>query len=114
MTRSAEQTWQTYLEIWGGVRPVGELSDVLGDAYVGYVGALSQDASQLASRIEVYRLAHPAAAFEVLEQIPAGDRLVTRLQVSGLTGSDVPVYGMNIGHHVDGRLVQEWAVWESP
>lgn len=114
MTRSPEQTWQTYLEIWGGLRPVSELAEVLADEYVGHVGALTQDAAQLGSRIEVYRLAHPAAAFEVLEQIPAGERLVTRLRVSGLTGSDVPVYGMNIGHHVDGRLVQEWAVWESP
>lgn len=114
MTRTAEQTWQHYLEIWGGSRPVSELSEVLGDEYVGQVGALPQDAAQLASRIEVYRLAHPAAAFEVLEQIPAGDRLVTRLRVTGLTGSDVPVYGINIGRHADGRLVQEWAVWESP
>lgn len=114
MTRSAEQTWQTYLEIWGGVRPVSELSDVLADAYLGHVGALTQDAAQLSSRIEVYRLAHPNATFEVLEQFAAGDRLVTRLQVSGLSGSDVAVYGMNIGHHVGGRLAQEWAVWESP
>lgn len=114
MTRTAGQTWQAYLEIWSGLRPVAELSEVLADTYVGYVGALSQDAAQLASRIEVYRLAHPGAAFEVLEQIPAGDRLVTRLRVSGLTGSDTAVYGMNIGRHADGRLTQEWAVWESP
>lgn len=114
MTRTAEQTWQTYLEIWSGLRPVSELPEVLADDYAGQVGALPQDATQLASRIEVYRLAHPGAAFEVLEQIAAGDRLVTRMRVTGLTGSDVPVYGINIGRHADGRLAQEWAVWESP
>lgn len=114
MTRNAEQTWQTYLEIWGGTRPVSGLTEVLTDDYRGQVGALSQDAAQLASRIEVYRLAHPEAAFEVLEQISAGERLVTRLRVTGLTGSDVPVYGMNVGRYVSGRLAQEWAVWESP
>jgi hypothetical protein len=113
VTRTPEQTWADYLAVWNGSRPISDLEELIADEYGGQVGSLAQDKAALMSRIEVYRLAHPGAHFELLEQFAAGDRLVTRLLVRGLSGQDVPMHGINIGLHRDGRLLQEWAVWET-
>ena len=114
MTRSAEQTWQEYLEIWNGERPITGLHELLAPDYIGYAGAAERDSKGLALRIAAYRLDHPGARFEALEVLPAGDRLVTRLRATGLTGTDAPAYGINISQYADGRLFREWAVWEMP
>ena len=113
MTRTPPETWASYLAVWNGAAPLSDLEELLDPEYGGQVGGLQQDSAALATRIEVYRLAHPEARFEILEQFACDDRLVTRLQVHGLTGQQQPMHGMNIGQHRDGRLLREWAVWES-
>ncbi|MDX6273187.1 MAG: SnoaL-like polyketide cyclase [Frankiales bacterium] len=113
MTRTPTETWAAYLEVWNGFRPLTELDALLADEYAGQVGSLLQDKAALRSRIDVYRTAHPTARFEVLDQFAAGDRLVTRLQVTGLSGQEHPLLGINVGLHRESRLAQEWAVWET-
>ena len=113
MTRSPEQTWQEYLQIWNGERPIARLPDLLAPDYIGYAGAAERDTEALALRIAAYRLDHPGARFEVLEVLPAGDRLVTRLRATGLTGTNAAAYGINISQYADGLLFREWAVWEA-
>jgi hypothetical protein len=48
--------------------------------------------------------------FTVTEQIAVGDRVATRL--SAVRGDEELAVGMNFSRWQDGRLAEEWALWE--
>ena len=69
-----------------------------------------RDADALGRYIAEFRRRFPGLRFTVNEQVGDGDRVATRL--SALRGDEELAVGMNFSRWQDGRLVEEWALWE--
>lgn len=77
-----------------------------------------RDLARLKDDIRAYRAAAPGTVFRVEHQFGDGSgNLATRLsaQTDDAGASRRPVVaGLNISRWDDGRLAEEWAVWEAP
>ena len=107
-----DDLFRTYLEIWndGGV---DRLHALLAPGYAGHMrGNVSEerDEEALGGSIVEFRRRFPEVRFTVTEQIVAGDRVATRL--SAVLGDEELGVGMNFSRWQNGRLTEEWALWE--
>jgi predicted ester cyclase len=111
MTRT-EDLFRAYVEIWNG-GALDRLHELLAPGYAGHMrGTISEDrdADALGRSIVDFRRRFPAVRFTVTEQIVAGDRVATRLRA--VLGDEELAVGMNFSRWQDGRLAEEWALWE--
>lgn len=100
--------WQS-----GDVSPIEELVDAL---YLGHVAAGDRDRAGLLARIREFRATFPDAVFTIEDQLAAGDRVASRLTARGThaaTGKATTLIGLNISRFAGGRIVEEWATWET-
>ncbi len=110
-----KEAFRSHLHIWA----TGDLSAfdrIIGPDYVGHVAAGERDSAGLRARIETFRSLYPDIVFTVEDQIAVGDKVVTRMTAHGThqpTGKATTLIGMNISRIVDGRIAEEWAVWET-
>jgi predicted SnoaL-like aldol condensation-catalyzing enzyme len=101
-----------YVEVWNE-GAVGRLHEMLAPTYDGHMrGSVfaERDAESLGSSIADFRRRFPAVRFAVIEQIMSGDRVASRL--SAVLGGEEVAIGMNFSRWQDGRLAEEWALWE--
>ena len=108
-----EEVVRRCIEVWnsGDLSPLDELLAV---DYVGHVGSSDHDGGELRKRIVAYRSRLPGVHFTVLEQTSDDVRVASRLEAKAeVDGRSIRLRGMNICAIVDGRLSEEWAVWES-
>lgn len=117
MTVDPSSTFAALLDIWNGA-PVEGLRDLLAPRYRGHMLHSidgERDAAQYPGVVERYRAANPSTTFEVVDQLVAGDRVVSRLEAhrtEPATGAVLTARGINISRvAVDGRLAEEWAIW---
>jgi predicted ester cyclase len=104
-----------YLAVWNGEADVGELDAILAPGYLGHMGSRERVASQLREDILAYRERLPGVRFQIEQQFADGARIATRLSAHARAANGDPVTftGINLSHWVDGRLVEEWALWEA-
>jgi predicted ester cyclase len=101
------------IEVWN-TGEISLLDDLLADDYIGHVGASDHDGAELGKRIVAYRQRQPGVRFTLLDQISDGVRIASSLEANAeVDGKSVRQRGVNISVVVDGRLLEEWAVWEA-
>lgn len=94
---------------------VGGLDDNVDISYRGHTSAGERDREGLRSRIKGFHASYPDAQFDILDQVVSGDRVATRLEArcrDAASGAAIHMYGMNISIIKNGKLLEEWAVWE--
>jgi predicted ester cyclase len=92
------------------------LPQVIGPGYVGHTSSGDRDAAGLAERIRTFRELYADLTFTVLDQLVDGDRVASRMRITGTvraTGKPVTLIGLNISRFSNGRIVEEWPVWET-
>lgn len=91
-----------------------KLNDVVAPDYIGHPAAGDRDLAGLRARIAAFREQFRGAKFAIKDQVASGDKVATRLTATATSKSGKPVrlYGMNISRFRDGRIVEEWPVWE--
>ena len=107
-----DDLFRAYVEIWND-GALDRLHALLAPGYAGHIhGKVSEerDEDALASSIADFRRRFPEVRFTVTEQIVAGDRVATRL--SAVLGDEELAVGMNFSRWQNGRLAEEWALWE--
>jgi predicted ester cyclase len=97
----------------------GDLSlfnEMIAPHYIGHVAAGDRVSEGLKTRIAVFRAAFPDSVFTIEDQLVDGDKVATRLTTRGtqhLTGEVVTLLGLNISRIAQGKIVEEWATWET-
>src|SRR6187549_3132391 len=62
----------------------------------------------------LYRALFDDLAFEVLDQVAEGDRVVSRFVVSGVNrGRPLRLWGITISRMREGRIVEDWSAFDS-
>lgn len=108
---------------------VDVLEEVLAEDFVAHApsepghGEESQDRERLAEEIERNREAFPDMTFMVEELVAEGDTVAVRWSARGThegelmgmepTGKAVTLRGMNFLHVEDGKIVEDWVIWDS-
>jgi SnoaL-like domain len=117
VTADPRATITAILEIWNGA-PVTGLAGLLAQGYRGHVlnvASGDRDSSAYPDQIARYRTTFPGVRFGIVEQIDAGDRIVTRLAATRIDPGDgrtLSANGINISRfEPDGLLAEEWAIW---
>lgn|GEM_PF-2752884 len=94
---------------------VGSLDDSVDISYRGHTSTGERNRDGLKARIEKFHSLYTDVHFAILEQIVSGDRVATRLEATcreAASGASIHMYGMNISIIRNGKLFEEWAVWE--
>ena len=66
-------------------------------------------------RITEFHKLYPDVRFVIEDQIAEGDRVATRMTataMSSATGKPVTLIGLNVSRFHEGRIAEEWPVWE--
>ena len=115
MIDARPEAMDRYLAVWNGEADVGELSSILSPGYRGHMGSRERTSSELRADIIAYRERLPGVRFRIEHQFGEGGHIATLLSATaaGPDGDPVSVTGINLSHWRDGRLVEEWAVWEA-
>jgi steroid delta-isomerase-like uncharacterized protein len=108
---------------------VDVLEEVLADDFVAHApsepghGAETQDRERLAEEIERNREAFPDMTFTVEEIVAEGDTVAVRWSARGThegelmgmepTGEAVDMRGMNFLHIENGKIAEDWVLWDS-
>ena len=95
---------------------LSEFDNIIAADYVGHVASGTRDRAGLRERIRTFRLLYPDIHFTVEDQFSRGEKVVVRMRAVGTnskTGTKAELIGINISRVVDGRIVEEWATWES-
>jgi len=106
--------FRRYLEWWRS-GDLSEIDAVVTHDYVGHVSAGDRDKVGLVARIEAFRSIYPDIVITIEDQIELKEKVVTRMTARGThrpSGNIAILIGMNISRIVDGKIAEEWAVWE--
>jgi hypothetical protein len=118
MTPSPQVVAAALVDAWNGRSPEG-IRGMLAPDYRGHMLHVpdggERDATTYLRSIAQYRAANPGAAFRIVEQFDAGDRVVTRLEArrpGSNAGESLVSRGINISRFdAAGLLAEEWAIW---
>jgi predicted ester cyclase len=116
-TKAAQHkaVFRHYVTIWER-GALNELSNVLTANYVGHSASGSRDLDGLRERISQFHKLYPDAHFVIEDQVAEGDEVATRMTAtatSSATGKPVKLVGLNVSRFMDGRIAEEWPVWET-
>lgn len=106
--------FRNYVSIWE-TGALDELSSVLAPTYVGHAASGSRDVDGLRERITQFHKLYRDAHFVIEDQVGEGDKVATRMvatATSTATGKPVKLVGLNVSRFRDGRIAEEWPVWE--
>lgn len=108
---------------------VDVLDEVLADGFVAHApaepghGPETQDRERLKEEIRRNREVFPDLTFTVEELVAEGNTVAVRWSMQGThegalpdldpTGEEVTVRGMNFMHVEDGKIVEDWVLWDS-
>jgi SnoaL-like polyketide cyclase len=96
-------------------RDLDRIKEAVDASYRGHTTSGSRDREGLMRRIEEYHARYSDLRIRVLDQIVSGDRVASRLEATAIEnarGEPVRLFGMNMSVFRNGKLVEEWAVWE--
>lgn len=119
MSEKSAQSNADLFRRYGDIWRTGKLEllpEIIGPGYVGHTSAGDRDAAGLADRIRTFREIYTNLTFTVLDQLIDGDRVASRMRITGTvraTGKPVTLIGLNISRFANGRIVEEWPVWET-
>lgn len=112
-------------ELLEGGNPTA-LNELIGEDYVSHDPALPEPVrgrEGLRTLAEGYRTAFGRLNVRVEDQIAEGDTVVTRWTASGrhdgelfgvpATGKDIEVTGISVERIRDGRIVEDWTLWDA-
>lgn len=114
MATREKAVFRRYVSIWES-RRLNELSSVLAPNYVGHAANARRDLEGLRDRITEFHKLYPDVRFVIEDQIAEGDRVATRMTAtatSSATGKPVTLSGLNVSRFHEGRIAEEWPVWE--
>ena len=83
--------------------------------YIGHTSSGDRDRAGLHKRIESFGAKYSNVHFQIMDQVASGDRVASRLEATATetaTGQSIRMIGMNISRFRDGKIAEEWAVWE--
>jgi predicted SnoaL-like aldol condensation-catalyzing enzyme len=106
--------FRRYLEIWR-TGNVSEIDAIIGGGYIGHAAAGDRDRQELAARVQAFQILFPDVVFTIEDQIAVSDKVITRITARGthqLSGKATTLIGINISRIHEGRIVEEWPVWE--
>jgi hypothetical protein len=109
------ENWERYLAVWNGLASVDELDDIMTVDYRGHMGSRDRDLGQLKGDIVAYRARGEDVRFEVVHRFGDGEHVASRIVARGVdpaTGAPLSACGLNVARWHEGRLAEEWAVWE--
>lgn len=92
-----------------------ELDKYVTEDYRGHTSSGDRDLNGLRKKIEDFRSKYSDIHFEVMDQVASGDRVASRLEASltnSATKRPIRMMGMNISRFRDGKIAEEWVVWE--
>lgn len=107
--------FRRYVTIWQ-TGDLIDLASVLAPNYVGHAASGSRNIDGLRERITQFHQAYRDVHFVIEDQVSEGDRVATRMiatAAANATGKPVKLVGLNISRFKDGRIAEEWPVWES-
>ena len=115
-TTTAEQkaVFRRYVSIWQRGE-LDELPEVVTPDYVGHAATGNRGLYGLRDRISTFLSLYPDVRFVIEDQIAEGNRVATRMTAtatSAATGEPVKLVGLNVSWFKDGRIAQEWPVWD--
>jgi ketosteroid isomerase-like protein len=94
---------------------LARFDEIVATDYVGHVASGTRDRGGLRARIQAFHKLFPDIHFTIEDQFARGDKLVTRMRAQGTnstSGTKTELMGINISRIRNGKLVEEWAVWE--
>lgn len=106
MTR--QETLKRYLEVVWEQGNGDRLGEFLTEKFVSHSGRHDYSLAAVRTDVELFRAHHPNVHFDVLEQLEAGDRLVTRLRVHSAAKT---AFAILVSRFVGDRIAEDWAVW---
>ncbi len=115
MTSNAvKRLFRDYVTIWES-RQIGGLDELIHEHYTGHPSWGDRNRRQLGERIEAFHGLYRNVRFNVEDQIVEGDIVASRLAASAVRAADgrkVKLYGLNISWIFEGKIIEEWMVWE--
>lgn len=110
----AKALFRRYLTVWQE-GSLADLDDILHESYVGHPVGGDRDSNGLKERILAFRALFPDVHFSIERQVVEGERVATSMTAVATRASDgkpVRLFGQNISRIQEGRLAEEWMVWE--
>ena len=106
--------FRRYVRIWES-GALDELPGVIAPDYAGHAASADRGIEGLRARIAEFHHAYRDLRFVIEDQVAEGDRVATRMTARGIanaTGKPVTLIGLNVSRFHDGRIAEEWPVWE--
>lgn len=116
---------ETILKAWNGAWGDGDLAAferILAPGYIRRSKSGTEDYASLRKTIEAMQTAFPDSEIEILQIIEDGDRVAIHWQTRGThqgsfmdvpaTGRSVTVSGASFLRFEDGKLAEEWVIWD--
>lgn len=117
MSETNKLVFRQYMAMWV-TGETDKLGSVIGPGYVGHSGAsadLDDDIDSLKRHMANFHRANPNIIVDIEQQVAERDLLATRLVARQQDrGHGQAFAGFNISRFADGRIVEEWALWERP
>jgi predicted SnoaL-like aldol condensation-catalyzing enzyme len=117
LSEDNKAVFRRYVDLWARGE-VARLDEVLGPGYVGHSGSnpdWDERLDDVRQRIAAYHAAHPSVRIEIHSQTAEGDQVATRMsarEVNPATGQEAVAAGFNVSRFADGKVIEEWALWE--
>lgn len=111
--------FRRYMKMWV-TGDTQELGEVIGPGYVGHSGSdpdRDDDAESLKEHIAGYHAAYPEVDVVIEDQVAEGDLVFTRMTARSPdhdSGGEKVAAGFNASRFSEGKIVEEWALWERP
>jgi SnoaL-like domain len=119
VNRDLRSLARAVVDVWNDGSP-DRIAGLLAPDYRGYMLHFpngDRDAATYPASIERFRDANPGAAFQIVEQLESGDRVVTRLEARRprlAEGGFLVSRGINVSRFDGaGLLAEEWAIWSA-
>ena len=119
MSDQSKAAFRRYMTMWV-TGDVDDLDNVIGPGYIGHSGAdpdRDDDIDSLRDHMAGYHVAFPEVDLTIDDQIAEGDRVFTRMTARSPdreSGGMKAAAGFNVSRFFDGKIVEEWALWERP
>jgi SnoaL-like domain len=112
---SKHELFAELLSVWQ-TGPGNAILAIVTSDYVGHMLHLDEserDRESYPAWIDSYRSRNPGTHFRVVDQLEAGDRLLSRVEATRTSadGTTLVAHGMNLSRFAGGLIAEEWAIW---
>lgn len=116
LPESQKAVFRTLVDLYAA-GDVSALNQVIPPDYVGHTSEGDRDREGFLQNILFYHnlFVYTKDTFRIEDQLVDGEKVVTRMTAnvrSRETGESVTLLGINIARIVDGKIIEEWNLWE--